>query len=149
MRDNYVGTCLFEATNVSEGRGTTQPSAIGALLDRQTRIDEGIKEYGFEGVHSVPPGLPVYGKLRESARGVPDPHHRPRPLPAIEFAVRMIDELRARFTEFKMTTYIDLLFGDDLLRTEYIGRPAVDRFFAMNRLSLANWAESSYHERIY
>jgi uncharacterized protein YbbC (DUF1343 family) len=149
---NYVGTCLFEATNVSEGRGTTQPfSLIGAPWIDNRVLTEGMKEYGFEGVHLRPAWFtPLYGKYKgERCEGVQihiTDRGRYQPF---EFAVRMIDELRARFTEFKMTTYIDLLFGDDLLRTEYIGRPAVDRFFAMNRLSLANWAESSYHERIY
>lgn len=39
---NYIGTCLFEATNLSEGRGTTRPfDLIGApFLDSQALCDE-------------------------------------------------------------------------------------------------------------
>ncbi|MGI6742876.1 MAG: DUF1343 domain-containing protein [Eubacteriales bacterium] len=149
---NYVGTCLFEATNVSEGRGTTQPfSLIGAPWIDNRVLTEGMKEYGFEGVYLRPAWFtPLYGKYKgERCEGVQihiTDRGRYQPF---EFAVRMIDELRARFTEFKMTTYIDLLFGDDRLRAEYIGRPAVDRFFTTNQKRLADWAASSYHERIY
>ncbi len=149
---NYIGTCLFEGTNVAEGRGTTQPfSMIGApWMDNRVLISA-MDEYGFEGVSLRPAWFtPLYGKYKgERCEGVQihiTDRSRYQPF---EFAVRMIDELRARFEQFEMTTYIDLLFGDDRLRNEYIGRDAVDRFFSMNREQLAEWAASSYHDRIY
>lgn len=39
---NYIGTCLFEATNLSEGRGTTRPfDLIGApFIDSKALCDE-------------------------------------------------------------------------------------------------------------
>ena len=48
---NYLATCYFEGTNLSEGRGTTKPfSFFGApWLKNRELIDE-LKTFNFEGV---------------------------------------------------------------------------------------------------
>lgn len=51
----YAGTCLFEGTNVSEGRGTTRPFEwIGAPWIEGERLAERFREYKLEGVHVHP-----------------------------------------------------------------------------------------------
>lgn len=51
----YAGTCLFEGTNVSEGRGTTRPFEwIGAPWVEGERLAERFREYKLEGVHVHP-----------------------------------------------------------------------------------------------
>ncbi|WP_405154838.1 exo-beta-N-acetylmuramidase NamZ domain-containing protein [Paenibacillus sp. FSL K6-0108] len=51
----YAGTCLFEGTNVSEGRGTTRPFEwIGAPWIEGERLAERFREHKLEGVHVHP-----------------------------------------------------------------------------------------------
>ncbi len=123
----YAGTCLFEGTNVSEGRGTTRPfELIGApWLDPQALIPE------------VAPGLLDGALLRECwFRPVASKHagqacagvqihvtdrSRLRPY---RLGVALLDAIRRTHEEFSFTEpagpgrhpFIDLLAGDSSLR---------------------------------
>ena len=49
---NYIGTCLIEATNISEGRGTTRPfDIIGAPFINSAKLCEEMNSCGLEGVY--------------------------------------------------------------------------------------------------
>lgn len=64
----YVGTCLFEATNVSEGRGTDTPfEVIGAAwLDNARAVEllngAGLRGVRFERVQVTPVQKPYHGR---------------------------------------------------------------------------------------
>lgn len=48
---NYIGTCIFEATNISEGRGTTRPfDMIGAPFVNSKRLCEEMQSLHLPGV---------------------------------------------------------------------------------------------------
>lgn len=48
----YIGTCLFEGTNLSEGRGTTQPfQLIGAPFVDARALEQRMNALGLPGVH--------------------------------------------------------------------------------------------------
>lgn len=48
---NYIGTCIFEATNISEGRGTTRPfDLIGAPFVDSRRLCEELRAQHLPGV---------------------------------------------------------------------------------------------------
>lgn len=48
---NYIGTCLFEATNISEGRGTTRPfDLVGAPFVNSRRLRDEMTALGLPGV---------------------------------------------------------------------------------------------------
>ena len=48
---NYIGTCIFEATNISEGRGTTRPfDLIGAPFVDSRRLCEEMQSLHLPGV---------------------------------------------------------------------------------------------------
>ena len=48
---NYIGTCIFEATNISEGRGTTRPfDLIGAPFVDSRRLCEELRTRHLPGV---------------------------------------------------------------------------------------------------
>lgn len=69
----YIGTCLVEATNVSEGRGTTRPFELcGAPWCRATELAEKLNAAQLEGVFFSPAYFtPVFGKhASEICRGV-------------------------------------------------------------------------------
>jgi uncharacterized protein YbbC (DUF1343 family) len=66
---NYIGTCLIEATNVSEGRGTTRPfDIVGApFIDSRELCDE-MNSYGIEGVFfSRAYFTPMFNKWKDLA----------------------------------------------------------------------------------
>lgn len=48
---NYIGTCIFEATNISEGRGTTRPfDIVGAPFIDSRKLAEHMNSRGLDGV---------------------------------------------------------------------------------------------------
>lgn len=48
---NYIGSCIFEATNISEGRGTTKPfSLIGAPFVDSKRLCDRMNAQRLEGI---------------------------------------------------------------------------------------------------
>lgn len=67
----YVGTCLFEAVNVSEGRGTDNPfEIVGAQwLDAKAAVDlldgVGLRGVTFEAVTFTPEQKPYHGRPPE------------------------------------------------------------------------------------
>jgi uncharacterized protein YbbC (DUF1343 family) len=69
----YVGTCLFEAVNVSEGRGTDRPfEYIGAAwLDNVQAVKllqgVGLRGVAFEAVTFTPEQKPYHGRPPELA----------------------------------------------------------------------------------
>lgn len=48
----YIGTCVFEGTNLSEGRGTTLPfEVIGAPFIENAKLEKRMNDLGLPGVH--------------------------------------------------------------------------------------------------
>ena len=119
----YVGSCLFEGTNVSEGRGTTRPfEMIGApWMDAETIATE-LRAYDLPGVrirpcHFTPTFSKYTGELCHGvAMHVTDPHtFRP-----FETGLRLLFAIRAHHSEFALTPpsprgtcMMDLLLGCD------------------------------------
>lgn len=69
---NYIGTCLYEATNISEGRGTTRPfDWIGAPFIREEQLCADMNALGLPGVIFRPICFtPVFNKFAgEVCRG--------------------------------------------------------------------------------
>lgn len=60
----YIGTCIFEGTNVSEGRGTTLPfEIIGAPWIDSDELAKLMKKYKLPGVHFRPCSfVPTFSK---------------------------------------------------------------------------------------
>lgn len=70
---NYIGTCLIEATNVSEGRGTTRPfDIVGAPFVDSAKLTETMNSFGLPGVYfSRAFFVPMFGKhAQEVCEGV-------------------------------------------------------------------------------
>jgi uncharacterized protein YbbC (DUF1343 family) len=69
----YPGACLVEGTNLSEGRGTTQPfQCVGAPFLDEERLAKQLSEYGVVGALVRPYVFrPMFGKFaNEICRGV-------------------------------------------------------------------------------
>ncbi|MCX5757464.1 MAG: DUF1343 domain-containing protein, partial [Candidatus Hydrogenedentes bacterium] len=124
----YAGTCLFEGTNLNEGRGTDTPfKIVGApWLDAQTVIDaldKGDREgCTLEAVSYTPRAIP--GKAT-------DPRHRDKTCAGIRIhvedasslrpfrlAVALIGAIRKHHREFELRDWFDTLAGTRALRQD-------------------------------
>lgn len=66
---NYIGTCLIEATNISEGRGTTRPfDIVGAPFIDSKKLCDAMNGYKIDGVYfSRSFFIPMFGKWQKEA----------------------------------------------------------------------------------
>jgi uncharacterized protein YbbC (DUF1343 family) len=121
----YLGNCLFEGTNLSEGRGTTRPfEFIGApWLDGEKTAEEfnrlGLAGVKLRGCYFTP----VFSKYAGQVCGgvffhITDKNtFRP-----FESALTLLDIIRKNNVEFEFAplyngrSFIDLLFGSDIIR---------------------------------
>lgn len=139
----YPGMCLLEATNISEGRGTTRPfHLVGApWLDPQAftaRCEEGARAAGLEGIAFRPAAfVPTFEKHTGEACGGVEVHVLERDrldafllgMIVVEAAYRLDPERfawRAEPYEFiSDPPAIDLLTGSDRYRRTLLGGGSV------------------------
>jgi len=133
----YSGTCLFEGTNMSEGRGTTKPfEIIGAPWIDEFEYAHALNSLKLPGVIFRPIVFrPTTSKHKgEVCRGV-ELHVSDRlSFKPVKTGLAMIDVARESCAnEFKWLEpqaddgrfFIDLLSGSELLRTGALGRDAL------------------------
>lgn len=125
----YSGTCLFEGTNVSEGRGTTRPFEwIGAPWIDSHQLADMMNNKGLSGVHFQPMYMtPMYSKYEGELCGgvmiyVTD-HAR---YPSFQTGIKLLYEIRKLYPDYfewleppsqGSRYFIDLLTGSDQIRT--------------------------------
>jgi uncharacterized protein YbbC (DUF1343 family) len=126
----YPGTCLFEATNLSEGRGTTKPfELIGApYVDHRWAAD--LNDAGLTGVRFREAYFtPTFSKHVGAVCGGVQVHVTdPAKVDAIAVATQMMVALRDRYDGFGWRAgdnppgrWIDLLTGSSRFRTQLDG----------------------------
>ena len=121
----YPGTCLFEATNLSEGRGTTRPfELIGApFVDHRWATDlnqRGLSGVRFREAYFTPTFSKNEGKV---CAGVQVHLTEPARVDAIAVATHMLVTLRDRYDDFDWRgdggRWIDLLTGSGRFRQQF------------------------------
>lgn len=134
----YIGTCLFEGINVSEGRGTTQPfEVIGAPWIDGERWAQELNDIGLKGVKFRPHYfIPTFSKYKNQlCRGV-QVHVRDKDIiEPYKVGVAMVNNLAQNYEEFEFLPpyseggqqHFDLLAGTHKLR-ESILNGNVDEF---------------------
>lgn len=142
----YAGMCLFEGTNISEGRGTSCPfELIGSPYIEAGLLCREANSLGLDGIRFTPAYFtPTAGKYRnETCQGlyahVLDPHvFRP-----VETAVRLISLIKNRYPE----RFRFLPAAKDTARPPFenlAGIGAIDAITNDSESMLARWkAESS------
>ena len=134
---SYVGSCLFEGTNVSEGRGTTRPFEIIGAPWIDGRLATALRDRGLPGVIARDVSfVPTFAKYAGvGCRGiqlhvVDRQTYRP-----IEAALTIMEELGALYPEFGMRALgtgvdnpgegyaLDRLWGSASLRRAIGERP--------------------------
>ncbi|HIW31916.1 MAG TPA: DUF1343 domain-containing protein [Candidatus Paenibacillus intestinavium] len=127
----YVGTCLFEGTNCSEGRGTTFPfEMIGApYINAQQLADElnakGLAGVRFRPVHFKPNASKHSGEI---CGGVQIYITNIEAIKPLDVGVTMLFTIRDLYEQFSFLPpvkegsrpFIDLLGGDNIYRREHV-----------------------------
>lgn len=148
----YIGTCIFEATNVSEGRGTTRPfELIGAPYIDGRLLLERMNAHHFEGVlfrraYFTPTFSKHQGTLCDGIQIHVTDRNLYRP-----FAVGLylFQEIRSLFPAFEMLNSGAHLFGDLKLRDEYTSCDRIAAFLAENERRLADFRRESESSWLY
>ena len=153
----YLATCLFEGTNVSEGRGTAKPfEFIGAPWLDHELICEEMNALKLSGVKFRPCFFtPTASKhANTECKGI-QLHitDRNRFLP-FETGLRLLDTIRRTHSEFEFIApysknanyFIDLLLGSDELRSEDFD---IERFLRSQNEKLVRYREAVEKFYIY
>ncbi len=115
----YIGTCIFEGTDISEGRGTTRPfETIGApQLDANALASQlnAIQMPGamWRPVHFTPQFSKHAGELCHGVQLHITARNRFHPFDA---GLLLFDAVRKQYPEITMTIHFDRLLGDTTLR---------------------------------
>lgn len=122
----YPGTCLFEGTNLSEGRGTTRPfEIIGApWIDGEVWL-EALQKYNLKGIiFRAQTFVPFTSKHKgEECQGIQIHVINRVQAEPIKIALAMIESVKALYPSifdwtapYKDRYFIDLLLGTDQFR---------------------------------
>jgi len=133
----YPGMCLIEGTNVSEGRGTTQPfEMIGAPWLDGDKLADSLNALKLPGVLFRPASFtPIFSKFKDQAcRGIQVHVTDRQSFRAVRVVLHIIAAVRQSHPDqFRWLKSIDLLSGSDDLRL------AMDRNTPVDDI-LASWA---------
>ncbi|REK63481.1 MAG: DUF1343 domain-containing protein [Cohnella sp.] len=132
----YAGTCLFEGTNLSEGRGTTFPfEMIGAPFIEPQRLADEMNGRKLPGVRFRPVYFkPTASKFRgELCGGVQLYVTDARAVRPLETGITLLYTIKRHYEPFAFLPpvkegsrpFIDLLCGDSLYRDDSIGMEAL------------------------
>ncbi|GAA3401870.1 DUF1343 domain-containing protein [Paenibacillus hodogayensis] len=147
----YPGTCLFEGTNVSEGRGTTRPfELVGAPWLDGSRLAAEMNRQSLPGVHFQPVYFtPTFSKHQgELCSGVQLYVTDPASFRAVETGLRLVHQASRlapdRFDwipPFKegRKPFIDYLSGSELVRTQAHDAQEVERIVERWNLEADEW----------
>lgn len=125
----YIGTCLFEGTNLSEGRGTTYPfQAVGAPFINASKTADEFNSLGLSGVKARECYFtPTFSKHAGQVCGGVYLHITDkREFSPFTAGMYLLDIVRKNNPEFSFLppyseggkAFIDLLFGTDVIRDD-------------------------------
>lgn len=154
---SYIGTCLFEGTNISEGRGTTKPfETIGAPWLKADRVISQINKLDLKGfVLRETYFTPTFSKHRDDLCCGIQIHITNRDeYEPFKLGVYLVDTIRKTHPEFEFLKpikdgakpFIDLLLGTDELRRKEFD---CETFFEKQSLKLKEYKEQIKPFQIY
>jgi len=143
----YIGTCIFEGTNLSEGRGTTRPFEIigapwlhpAAVIEKAGKLPGLIlRETSFTPTFSKYAGQPCRGiQLHVTDRDAF------RPFAA---GLWLLDAIRKIHEEFELSPFIANLLGTDAVFDDGFDTEA---FISSEAEKVARWQENSSAWQLY
>ncbi len=150
----YVGTVVFEGTNISEGRGTCKPfETFGAPFIDEEKLVKYLKDINFDGVLLRPIRFkPTFSKhAGEVCRGAEIIITDYRKFDAFRFGLYALDYLRREYPEFEYIKWGERFSIDNLLGTDAFRSPdfAPDRFIEAEKAKIALFEKKTEQYRIY
>ena len=150
---NYIGTCLFEGTNISEGRGTTHPFELfGAPWIDDAWLCEALRDVGLEGVMFRRTCFtPTFSKYQgEICRGV-QLHITDRSLyTPFAAGLEAFCLIREKYPEhFTVRNFLDHLFGSDSLRLGEVNTGNIGDYLSVCAEERAAFAETAKKYYLY
>lgn len=132
----YVSTCVFEGTNISEGRGTTKPfQLIGSPFFQPDNVIDQMKTYDLPGVafrslYFTPTFSKHKGELCQGIEVYITDETAFQPVFTGMVLLKVIQELHPEFAFNKpykegLHPMMDLLNGDNFLRTGRLSIPEI------------------------
>ncbi len=117
----YIGTVLFEGTNVSEGRGTTKPfELIGAPFIDGDALADTMRKMNLPGVNFRPACFtPTFSKFAgERCYGVQIHVTDADAFEPFRTGLLLLDTIRRNCEQFEFRPMINLLLGTDAMQQE-------------------------------
>ena len=147
----YNGTCLFEGTNISEGRGTTRPyEIIGAPFVDAERLAADLNDRRLPGVRFRPCHFtPTFSKHQgKPCHGLQLHITDADTFNGFETGVTLFQTLRETTPEMAITSpsHLNNLFGDDALLS---GREPLDDLLARARAESSAFLQETAVDMIY
>ncbi|WP_282701580.1 DUF1343 domain-containing protein [Streptomyces sp. CC219B] len=137
----YAGTCLFEGTNLSEGRGTTRPFELLGAEGIDRRWAAAANELGLPGVHFREAYFtPTFSKFQGRTVGGVQLHvHDRAAYDPVRTGIGLLVTARATFPGFawRSDNWIDKLTGSAQVRTAIDAGADTDEVVAGWRAELA------------
>lgn len=144
---SYIGTCLFEGTNLSEGRGTTKPfEMIGAPWLDSGKVLEKIgtqkgvilRECSF---------TPTFSDYKDTFCSGIQLHITDRKsFSPFEVGMRLLDAIRKTHKEFEFDPFISSLLGtDEVLNPDF----SLESFLSREAERVKEWQELSKKWYLY
>ncbi|KZE73993.1 hypothetical protein AV654_30960 [Paenibacillus elgii] len=150
----YAGNCLFEGTNVSEGRGTTRPfELLGAPWMDGRAVGEAVNRLGLSGVHAQPVHFtPTFSKYQgELCSGVQLFVTDPAAYRSVATALHLLHTVAVLYpAQFQWTLpfkegqkpFIDYLSGSDLVRTSIHTETGLNRILSLWDAQAKAWNDA-------
>lgn len=117
----YAGTCLFEGTNLSEGRGTTRPFELLGAEGMDGRWAAAVNELGLPGVHFREAYFaPTFSKFQGKTVGGVQIHVHDRPAyDPVRTGIALLVTAKKAWSGFgwRADNWIDKLTGSTRVRT--------------------------------
>ena len=159
----YIGTCVFEGTNISEGRGTTLPfQVVGAPFLHGEKLAASANAHGLPGVHFRPTSFcPTFSKHQGVlCHGVQVHVTDVEAVNMFEAGLVLLDEIRAQAGEkFEFLYYgievegqqVNSYFLDKLLGTDdyRLGKKTTAELIEAHKPGVEAFAEASKKYRLY
>lgn len=157
----YAGNCLFEGTNVSEGRGTTRPfELLGAPWMDGRAVSEAVNRLGLPGVHAQPVHFtPTFSKYQgELCSGVQLFVTDPAAYRSVATALHLLHTVAVLYpAQFQWTPpfkegrkpFIDYLSGSDLVRTSIHTETGLNRILSLWDAQAKAWNDARWPYLLY
>lgn len=151
----YVGTCVFEGTNLSEGRGTTLPfEVIGAPFVNSAELEARMNGLGLPGVHFRRTSFcPTFSKHQGAlCHGVQMHVTNRDTFDAFTDGLMLLDTVREMYPEqMEFLQHHDRYFLDNLLGTDEYRTGALTAQGLLDKYAprVAEFVESTKKYRMY